>query len=146
MLSSQNYIREEGVLRVGEAIASDLDLSDPAIKTYYHQTPGASTHLPDGAAVVFRGGQFSTKNPEIIAFLDKIADKQGTMVFTRSNKHVVQELRAAALSAAKPAGDAASDEVDESKLELKAAIGTDNGLEKPAVEKTVEIKPVKLKL
>lgn len=137
MLSSQNYTREEGVLRVGEAIASDLDLSDPEVRTYYHQVPGASTHLPDGAAIVFRGGQYSTKNSELIAFLDKIADKQGTMIFTRSNKHVVQELKAAALAAAKPAGDAATNDVDESKLELKAAAGTENGIEKPAVEKTV---------
>lgn len=138
MLSSQNYTREENVLHVGEQVAPDLDLNDPAVKTYYHQVPGASTHLPDGAAIVFRGGQYSTKNPEIIVHLDKIADKQGTMVFTRTNKEVVRELRAVALEAAKPAGDAASETSDSAVLQ--ASPGTDNGLQNPSPEKTVASK------
>ena len=146
MLNSQNYAAEVGVIHAGEQIAPDLNLNDPDIKTYYHQVPGALTHLPDGAALVFTGGQYSTKNPDIISFLDKIADRQGSMIFTRTNKAVVQELKALALAAAKPAGDAATNEVDPSKLELKASDGTVNGLQNPAVEKTVETKPAKLKL
>lgn len=106
MLSSANYVRDEKVLNTGEQIAPDTNFKDPNVKVYYHQSKGARTHMPDGAEIIFMGGQFSTANPDIIAYLDKIADKRGTMVYTKDPRNIIQEMAQVAEDAAAPAGDA----------------------------------------
>jgi hypothetical protein len=140
MLNSANYVSDDEVKRVGEQINPDLDLNDPDVRVYYHQVPGAQTHMPDGAAIRFLGGQYSTKNAEIIAFLDKIADKQGSMVFTKTNRAVVAELKAVAEEAAKPAGDAVVG-VNTTSAILAPTPGTENQLQNPSPVKEVAVSP-----
>lgn len=107
MLNSSNYARDGEILNAGQEVVQDLQsLKDPNAKIYYHRVPGAQTHLPDGAAIVFRGGQFVTANPELIEFLDKIADKPASMVYTKSSDRIDAAVKSAALSAASPASSA----------------------------------------
>ena len=110
MQSSANYQREAGVLQSGVSYQSDLDptvLKDETTKIYEHQVKGAKIFMPDGAELVFQGGLFITRNPDIIRELDKIANKQGTMVTT--NKEALDKLRkevqVAADDAARPAAE-----------------------------------------
>lgn len=103
MLNSSNYTREEGILNSGQEVSPEF--ADKDAKHYRHSIPGARCILPDGAELIFRGGAYATTNPEIIAFLDKIADKPGTMVTTKKVE-VIAELASAAQDAAAPAGDA----------------------------------------
>lgn len=124
MLSSANYVKDEKVLNTGEQIAPDLNLKDPNVKVYYHQVKGAQTHLPDGAAIVFTGGQFSTANEDIIAYLDKVADKRGSMIYTRTATNIVYEVAQAAEDAKLPTGDAAQLNVPVSKETLAAVTAT----------------------
>jgi len=108
MLNSRNYQSDSGVLNSGEEIVSSLEeLNDPNAKTYYHQVKGAVTHLPDGAQITFSGGMFVTANPEIQAYLDKVANKRGSMVYTKneSRRQQQQEVRQAALAAMVNPGD-----------------------------------------
>lgn len=104
MLNSANYMSDKEVINSGEVISPEYDLKDPNVKVYYHQVAGAKTHLPDGAEIQFTGGQFATANAEIKAYLDKIADKRGTMVFTKKTVGVNPDMALAASSAAEPAG------------------------------------------
>lgn len=120
MLNSSNYQAQEDVLNSGEEIVSSLeDMNDPNYKVYYHHIKNAITHLPDGAQITFRGGMFGTANPEIQAFLDKIADKRGTMVYTRkeTEARINEEIQGVALSAMVNAGDQRNEngEVDPTK-------------------------------
>ena len=111
MLSSSNYSREEGVLNTGQVISPALtekELKDPNLKIYYHQVKGAKTHMPDGAEIVFQGGMFATANEEIKFYLDKIADKRGSMVYTKSVAPILLEVAIAAEGASLPAGDAST--------------------------------------
>lgn len=118
MLNSSNYAREEGVLNVGVRINPEIDLKDPAVKVYYHQVKGARTVMPDGAEIVFWGGQFATKNKEIMEYMDKIADKPGTMIYTKSKAAIVSELQEAADDAARRASEAAL--LKDGKVNLKS--------------------------
>lgn len=108
MLNSMNYQSDKEVINVGETIASETDFKDPNVTIYYHQTKGAQTHMPDGAAIVFVGGQFATSNPEIKAYLDKIANKPGTQVYTKKEvaRQNLKELANLAEEARVPAGNA----------------------------------------
>jgi hypothetical protein len=106
MLTSSNYVVEEGVLRAGEEIAPEFDLKAPGTKIYRATVHNCRTHLPDGAEIRFRGGMFATANPTIIAFLDKIANKRGSLVYTTDADAALQEMATAAQDAMTPAGDA----------------------------------------
>lgn len=108
MLTSANYSRDENVINSGEEIAPEFDLKAPGVKIYRASVPNCRTHLPDGAEIRFRGGMFATANPEIIAFLDKIANRRGSLVYTTTDDMITQELASASEDAAKPAGDAQS--------------------------------------
>lgn len=109
MLSSRNYVRDEQVINIGESIAPEPDLKNPNTRVYYHQVKGAQTHMPDGAAIQFLGGQFATANPEIIAFLDRIANKPGTQVYTKKEvaQQQLQEFADVAEEARVPTGNIA---------------------------------------
>lgn len=137
MLNSSNYTADPTILRPGEVVASDFDLSDPDVKTFYHQVPGAVTHLQDGSTLQFLGGQFSTKNPDILKHLNAIADRNGSMVFTKNNKQIAAEIKQAALEASLPAADQRS--VTAAKLlgaqsSLTPALGTEDKLTKQVVK------------
>lgn len=108
MLNSRNYQSDANILNSGEEIVTSIEeLNDPNAKTYHHYVKNSVTHLPDGAQITFRGGVFVTANPEIQAFLDKIADKRGSMVFTKkdSEDKAKQEIQHVALAAMVQPGD-----------------------------------------
>lgn len=110
MLTSANYTREENVMRPGEHVAPEHDVKKPGYKVYYNRIKGSITHLPDGTQITFQGGQFGTANDEIKAFLDKIADKQGSQIYTKQEvgEALVVEAAVMAEGAALPASAAAT--------------------------------------
>lgn len=109
MLNSQNYVKNDQIIRSGEVIAADANLKDPDMKVYYHQVPGACTYMSDGAQIVFTGGQYSTKNKQIIEYLESIVDRVGTLVYSRKpGVHISKEQADLALEVAEPTGNAAS--------------------------------------
>lgn len=58
-------------------------------KTYYHQIPGSRFHYMAGEGIVeeliFLGGRITTDNPDAIAELDKVANKNGSCIYTRAD-------------------------------------------------------------
>jgi hypothetical protein len=110
MLSSANYVREAGVQQSGQQYQSDLSpevLKDQTTMIYEHAVKGAKIFMADGAELVFQGGLFVTRNPEIIRELNKIANKQGTMVTTNTEAmaKLRKEVNKAAEDAARPAAE-----------------------------------------
>jgi hypothetical protein len=72
-------------IRSGEKIATTpAALKSAKGKTYYHMMPGAKFVMPDGLEIIFMGGQFTTDDKEIIAELDRVADKTTSMIYTKS--------------------------------------------------------------
>lgn len=73
------------VLRSGEVVASSMHaLKNPNARVFHHMIPGANFIMPDGLEIKFLGGQFVTDDPDVIAELEKIADKPTSMVFTKT--------------------------------------------------------------
>lgn len=98
---------EQEVLRSGERIGTSAEaLKDPNAKTYFHQVPGARFIMPNGLEVCFYGGQVTTNDKEVIAELDKIADKATSMVV--SEKARLAQLRAQDAMVAAEAAKAAA--------------------------------------
>lgn len=105
MLNSQNYARDTNIIRIGEAVSGEIP-GKPGTKTWYHQVAGARTYLPDGAEINFTGGQYTSSNKEIIAFMDAICDKPGTLVYSRKpGSPITQEQADLAVEVSAPAGD-----------------------------------------
>lgn len=139
MLNSQNYVKDVGVIRSGEVIASDVNLKDPDVKTFYHQVAGACTFLPDGSQLTFVGGQYSTKNPDILAHLNAIVDKQGTLVYSRKpGSPIPKEALDVAAEVAEPAGNAAELGKVHATPQMKAAIVAQVNADKPTAAKAVD--------
>ena len=73
------------VLRSGEKTAMEIAGTDKSkVKTYYHQLPGARFIMPDGLELTFMGGMFATDDPQIIAELNKVADRHTSMISTKA--------------------------------------------------------------
>ncbi len=73
------------VLRSGEKTAMEIAGTDKSkVKTYYHQLPGARFIMPDGLELTFMGGMFATDHEEIIAELEKVADRPASMITRRA--------------------------------------------------------------
>jgi hypothetical protein len=108
MLNSSNYVRDAAVLNVGEHIAPEVELL-PGSKIYYCTIANSVTHMADGAQITFTGGQFMTSNPDIINFLDKLADKPHSPVYTKSNDRYVVAMANAAEDAAMDSGKITSE-------------------------------------
>lgn len=109
MLNSSNYTRDTNVLLSGEQVESEIHpdvLNDPKTKVYYHTVPGAKTILADGAECVFRGGMYATQNPTIIEHMEKIANKRGTLVYTKDKEGALKDVNLAAEDAKAPAAEA----------------------------------------
>lgn len=87
------------LLKSGEVAPSVV--KDKNAKTYYHMIRGARFVMPDGLEVVFRGGMFTTNDKEIIAELDRVADRPASMVYTKPE--TAQSILAAAKAAAEDA-------------------------------------------
>jgi len=68
-------------IKVGEIAPSDFKSKNA--KAFYHMVPGARSVMPDGLEIVFQGGVFSTADPEIIAELEKVADRPTSMIYTK---------------------------------------------------------------
>jgi hypothetical protein len=93
------------ILRTGEVVTTTSESLGG--KTYYHRVPGAKTHLPDGLEIQFLGGMFATKDPAIIAELDKVADKAASGIYTI--KTVADNIVAADAKLAAEAADTTGD-------------------------------------
>lgn len=75
---------QPGVLRSGEKIAtSQAALNDPKAKTFYAMVKGCNFTMPDGLTIQFLGGQFTTADEAIIAELDKVSNRSGSLIYTR---------------------------------------------------------------
>lgn len=75
-------VQQTAALRAGERQAtSAAALKDPNSKTYHHRFPGAQFIMPNGLALVFLGGTYTTSNKEEIAQLDAVADRPSSMIY-----------------------------------------------------------------
>lgn len=73
------------VLRSGEQVATSVEaLADPESKTYYNIVPGSNFTMPDGLNIRFLGGRYVTNKPEEIAQLDAVANRVGSLIYTRA--------------------------------------------------------------
>jgi hypothetical protein len=80
------------VIRAGERIATAAAaLKDKNARAYHHMVPGAKFVMPDGLEIVFMGGHFITADPDIIAELDRVADKPASMIYTRKESVAAAE-------------------------------------------------------
>lgn len=103
MVSSASVQQNAPTLRSGEKLASTpAAIADKNSKHYHHMVPGAKFVMPDGLEVIFMGGQFITADPEIIAELDKIANKPTSMIYTKT-----EAVQAVAMMQNQAAADAA---------------------------------------
>lgn len=143
MLNSMNYSRDEKIIRSGEVVAADANLKDPEVKTFYHQVAGACSFLPDGAQITFTGGQYSTKNKEILFFLNAIVDRPGSLVYShKPGVPIPQEALEAALEVAQPAGNSANIGGQNTKSPAAAALLAQvnaQKMEKPIAVSEVEV-------
>jgi hypothetical protein len=110
MLTSANYVRDEGVLNPGQVIAQDMDMSANAI-TYVAAVPGMNFFMPDGAQLIFTGGIYRTSNPDIIAELDKVAGLRTSLIRRAevAAPMIADEIAVAAVEAGASTGGAAKD-------------------------------------
>lgn len=90
-------------IRSGETApqATPAIMKDKAVKTYHHMVRGAKFMMPDGLEVQFLGGHFTTADEEIIAELDKIANRPASMIYTKAE--VVDAVKALTSAAAEDA-------------------------------------------
>ena len=107
MVSSAHALQNTApVLRAGEKLASSPKaLADKNSRVFSHMVPGARFVMPDGLEILFMGGQFVTNDPEIIAELDRVANKASSMIYTTAE--VVETVKASANKAAADAADTA---------------------------------------
>lgn len=107
MINSRNAVRDQlTVIRSGEQVASSIAaLKDPNARTYHHLIPGARFCMPDGLELQFLGGMFVTADADIIAELDKVANKTTSMIYTK--QEVVGAVTANNAKVAAEAGDTA---------------------------------------
>lgn len=76
---------QPGVLRSGERVASSAEaVGDVNAKTYYAIVKGCQFVMPDGLAIQFLGGRYVTNKPDEIAQLDAVANRAGSLVFTKA--------------------------------------------------------------
>lgn len=110
MVSSAHALQNTApVLRAGEKLASSpRALADKNSRVFRHMVPGARFVMPDGLEVVFLGGQFVTNDVEIIAELDKVANKASSMIYTAAE--VVESVKASTNKLAADAADTAGKE------------------------------------
>lgn len=85
------------VLRAGETITTSAAAFKDG-KTFYHTVPGARFVMPDGLTIIFMGGVFTTNDKEIIAELDRVADRPASQIYTKLQN--VDSLKAEAKRAA----------------------------------------------
>lgn len=76
---------QPGVLRSGERVATSVEaLQDENAKTYYTLVKGCQFVMPDGLVLQFLGGRYVTNKPEEIAQLDAVANRAGSLVYTKA--------------------------------------------------------------
>ncbi len=76
---------QPGVLRSGERVATSVEsLSDENSKTYFNMVKGSQFVMPNGLALQFLGGRYVTNKPDEIGELDLVADRAGSLVFTKA--------------------------------------------------------------
>jgi hypothetical protein len=86
-LDAQNAtLAEMGGQSAAQTVVQPFELEG---KTYYHQIPGSRFHYmiaPSAVAeLMFIGGKVTTSDPMAIAELDKVANKNGSGIYTDSD-------------------------------------------------------------
>lgn len=83
---------QPGVLRSGERVATSVEaLKDADSKTYFSMVKGCQFIMPDGLAIQFLGGRYVTNKPAEIAELDAVANRPGSLVFTKAEAKEADE-------------------------------------------------------
>ncbi len=83
---------QPGILRSGERVATSVEsLSDANSKTYFSMVKGSQFVMPNGLAIQFLGGRYVTNKPDEIAELDAVANRAGSLVFTKSEAKIADE-------------------------------------------------------
>lgn len=70
------------ILRTGEQLTTSAAALKEG-KTYHHTVQNARFIMPDGLAIIFMGGVFTTADTEIIAELDRVADRPASQIYTK---------------------------------------------------------------
>lgn len=96
-LSKATNIPMERMLGALDAAAPDQpELLPEGAKVYYTSFPNCGVMIQRGPAqterIEFKGSRMVTTDLEVIAYLDAIADKPGTTIYTKSNDHVTAEV------------------------------------------------------
>lgn len=72
------------ILRSGEKHATSLEaLKAAGVRTYYSMVKGCNFPMPNGLVLQFLGGVYSTADPAEIAELDQVANRVGSLIYTR---------------------------------------------------------------
>lgn len=80
------------VIRSGERVATSVEaLADPAAKTFHAMVAGSNFVMPDGLTIQFLGGRYTTNKPEEIAELEKVANRSGSLIFTKAEAKLADE-------------------------------------------------------
>lgn len=96
-LAKATNIPMERMLGALDAAAPDQpELLPEGAKVYYTSFPNCGVMIQRGPAqterIEFKGNRLVTIDPAVIEYLDAIADKPGTTIYTKSNDHVTAEV------------------------------------------------------
>jgi hypothetical protein len=107
-LAAATNIPIDRMLGALDAAAPDQpELLPEGAKVYYTSFPNCGIMVQRGSIaerIEFKGDRLVTTDPEVIAYLDPIADKPGSTIYTKSKEHVsveVQQMREDLMAAAK---------------------------------------------
>lgn len=97
-LSAATNIPLDKMLGALDAAAPDQpELLPEGAKVYYTSFPNCGVMVQTGPASVerieFKGDRMVTTDPLVIAYMDGIADKSGSTIYTKSNAHVSAEVQ-----------------------------------------------------
>ena len=88
----------EGIDRAAGGSGEAATILPEGTKTYYTSTPNCGIMVQTGPAscerVEFKGDTLHTTDPEVIAYMDKIVDRPGSGIFSKSHRQVSSEVTA----------------------------------------------------
>ena len=87
----------QGLDKATGGTGEDAIILPEGTKTYYTNIPNSGIMVQVGPAqcerVEFKGDTLHTTDPAVIAYLDAIVDKPGSGIYSRSHRHVSQEVQ-----------------------------------------------------
>lgn len=83
---------QPSILRTGEIVSTSLQsLEDANSKTFHCTVKGAKFPMPDGLVIQFLGGVYTTNVESEIYELQKVADKAGSLIYTKKEAVIADE-------------------------------------------------------